>query len=515
MIKMAPLVFLFCLPVWASAQTVDLNRTVTLKYRNQQLGFILSDISRKYGIPFSYSSNFIPVSQRMTINRRNVQLRRGLNELFAPTQIIYAVIGNGIALRIDESKEVITKIEKPNERQQDIKTEEIPMLKRYSYPILVYRRPIPPEELERLKKMNTVRREKEEMSEQPNAEGVFLEQQPWQVTLLPPMSTNEPKAEETVNTFSFNILWGKNGGVDGLEFGGLVNIVVHNMHGVQVAGIANQVNGDMDGIQLANFFNTNEGMTKGLQIAGLANIAKGEVSGVQIATVGNYALENVDGPQIGGVFNYTKKMADWQISPGFNKAEKVNELQIGFINVADSVRGRQIGIVNFSRHSEKSPIGFVNINPDGYNKVELSVSDALYANAGLKLGTQQFYNIFQIGGQLTENIWGLGYGFGTILPTENGPPIHLEYVAMHLNEKEIWTKELNLLNQFRLNVDWSLGEGKSLFVGPTLNLLASKLTNVETMEVVGSDLPLYTLFNNKGTRTNWKMWMGVSAGYRF
>ena len=111
MIKITQLVFLFLLPLCLSAQSVDLNRTVTFRYKNKQLGFVLSDISRKYSIPFSYSSNFIPVKKRITISKRNITLKEGLDKLFSPTQIIYAVIGNSIALKIDESKEVITTIE--------------------------------------------------------------------------------------------------------------------------------------------------------------------------------------------------------------------------------------------------------------------------------------------------------------------------------------------------------------------------------------------------------------------
>ena len=76
MIKITQLVFLFLLPLCLNAQTVDLNRKVTLRYSNQQLGFILSDVSRKYGVPFSYSSNFIPVKKRITIRERKYSIGR-------------------------------------------------------------------------------------------------------------------------------------------------------------------------------------------------------------------------------------------------------------------------------------------------------------------------------------------------------------------------------------------------------------------------------------------------------
>ena len=79
----------------------------------------------------------------------------------------------------------------------------------------------------------------------------------------------------------------------------------------------------------------------------------------------------------------------------------------------------------------------------------------------------------------------------------------------------MWTKELNLLNQFKFNVDWQLQGKKSIFIGPSWNILASKRTNSETMEVIGSALPDYTIVNATRNNTNWKMWFGVNGGFRF
>ena len=98
MIKITQLVFLFLFPFCVQAQSVDLNQRVTIRYKSQRLGFILSDVSRRYGVPFSYSSNFIPVKKRITISERNIPLGEGLHKLFAPTQIIYAVIGTNFCI---------------------------------------------------------------------------------------------------------------------------------------------------------------------------------------------------------------------------------------------------------------------------------------------------------------------------------------------------------------------------------------------------------------------------------
>ena len=524
MIKITQLVFLFLFSINLSAQTVDLNRTVTLRFDNQKLGYILSDLSRKYGIAFSYSSNFIPVAKRITIRERNIPLKKGLDKLFAPTQIVYAVIGNSIALKIDASKEVIPIIEKPIDRKREIESEEVPLLKKSSLPILIWEHQIPVEVLAKMKNLPPV----PATSEVLNREEGFLEKQMIQVTLIPPISTNEELAEKTTNTFSFNILWGRNGGLGGIEVGGFVNTITNNMQGFQLAGIGNQVEGDMQGGQLATIFNYNQGFTKGvqaslfniantgnvIQLAGIANIIQEDFDGLQAAILGNYAKEQANGIQSAGLFNYTEGLANSQFSLGLNKAVAVENLQVGLVNIAKKVNGRQIGLVNIADSADKTPFGLFNHIKDGFNKIEVGSSEVLYGTVAYKSGTRKFYNIFQIGSSFTK-AWSLGYGLGTTFKLKEKQYFHIEYVASHVNENEFWTTELNFLNQFKFNFDWQLTNNRSFFLGPTWNLMASKRTDVETLAVIGSTLPPYTILDKTSNGTNWKMWFGLSGGFRF
>jgi hypothetical protein len=520
------LIFLFLLPLCLDAQTVDVNRLVTFRYQNQQLGFILSDISRKYAIPFSYSSNFIPVAKRISINKRRVKLKDGLDELFAPTQIVYAVFGNSIALKIDESKEVVPIIEKPTGRKHNIKSEQLSLLKREAYPILVWEHLLTEEELTALKARNkvwesTLLEEKEE--------ALFMKKEFAQVTLVPPFSTNREQADKISNTFSFNIFYGRNGGLDGMEIGGGVNNIVNDMSGFQLAGVGNMVEGDMQGGQVAAFFNYNKGFSRGvqaslfnvastanlIQLAGFANVVQEDFKGIQFALGGNYVRTRAEGPQIAGLFNHSDGSAKTQVAVGMNKTDDLQNLQIGLINIANTSKGKQIGLINIANQTEKTPIGLFSFVKGGYNKIELSASEALYANIGFKFGLKKFYNILQFGSQFTNDIWSLGYGIGTAFKLKDKQFFHLEYIASHVNEQGAWTKELNLLNQIKFQFDWQLKGNNSFFIGPSWNLMASKLKNEDTMEVIGSNLPSYTILDTNMKNTNWKMWFGLNGGFRF
>ncbi|MEM1123071.1 MAG: STN domain-containing protein, partial [Bacteroidota bacterium] len=515
--KYLQLIFLVLSPLGAMAQDVDLEQKVTLRYKNRALGFILSDVSRKYRIPFSYSSNFIPVEQRITISQKRVRLVDALEQLFAPTQIVYTVIGNSIALKVDESKIVVPTIISTKERSQNVEATSLTFLKKTSYPLLVWEYSIPVEVLAEMKTLRSA-----SGSEIPEKEVPELasNRQLAQVTVVPPMSTNAELADETTNTFSLNVLWGKNGGLNGFEVGGLVNNIVNDMRGFQLAGVANQVSGDAQGGQLAFVFNHNQGFTSGMQaslfniasaanviqLAGIANIVEQDFEGLQIAIGGNYARTKAAGIQLAGFFNATKGSSHIQLALGLNKATTNNTLQVGLLNIATDSKGQQIGLINVVKETAGTPIGLFSFVKNGYNKVEVGASDLLYANVGLKFGVRKFYNILYFGSRFTEETWSIGYGLGTAFLVGPKTHFHLEYVAAHVNEQEIWTKQLNLLNQFRFNFDWKLKGTGNLFLGPSVNLLVSKRENIENQIIIGSELPLYTILEETVGSTNWKMW---------
>ena len=89
--------FLFIvLPLVASSQ--QLAQKVTLKYTNEPLGSVLTEISTEYDVRFSYSKDFIPVDQRVSIYIINQPLSVALDELFEYTSVRYASMGGQVVL---------------------------------------------------------------------------------------------------------------------------------------------------------------------------------------------------------------------------------------------------------------------------------------------------------------------------------------------------------------------------------------------------------------------------------
>ena len=81
----------------ASAQ--QLAKKVTMRYSNEPLGNVLTEISTSYDVRFSYSSDFIPVDQRVSVHVENQPLSVALDDLFETTSVQYASIGGQVVLR--------------------------------------------------------------------------------------------------------------------------------------------------------------------------------------------------------------------------------------------------------------------------------------------------------------------------------------------------------------------------------------------------------------------------------
>ncbi|HEY0354948.1 MAG TPA: hypothetical protein VGC29_02020, partial [Flavisolibacter sp.] len=134
----------------------------------------------------------------------------------------------------------------------------------------------------------------------------FFTTRPFQFSLTPGLSTHGQLSPQVINHFSFNVLGGYNGGVDGLEIGGLFNIDKKYVRYVQVGGLFNIVGGYMHGFQAGGINNTVLDTVIGFQVAGVNNMVKGRLTGVQVAGVYNHVSNRVEGIQVAGVANFAK-----------------------------------------------------------------------------------------------------------------------------------------------------------------------------------------------------------------
>jgi hypothetical protein len=369
------------------------------------------------------------------------------------------------------------------------------------------------------------------------------------------VGTNGVESGEIVNQVSFNLLMGYSAGLEGVEFGGLLNIEKDYVKGVQFAGLGNQVRNQVTGSQFAGFFNSNGGATKGaqfagflntagpgseaIQFAGFTNVLQGEVKGGQFAGFANVAKGNVEGMQAAGFLNVatghvkTAQMAGFlnvakqdvsgpQLAGFANvSAAEVTGAQVsGFINVARKVKGAQIGIINIADSIQGVQIGIINIAKNGYRRLEVWGSDALYANIAYKMGTRGFHTIFAVGaqGDLDYFRYGYGFGVGTEIGLGNRFSANIDALAYHINEDEIWTSKLNELYQMRTTLGVRLGRHSYFFAGPALNVMVSQFRSGDNENIGSGIAPSWTKFDeNHGRRerTNVKMWPGIHAGFRF
>lgn len=509
-----------------------MDQLVRLNYRNDRLEDVLKDISRKYDVRFSYSIDYIPVNNKVALYAWNETLATALDILIERNRlpIAYRNIGDQIVFKRDDTIGF----------QEETKEEYYSYEEKEPAPVLTASldsfEKLEPLEREKhippLESPKYTRKEDETLLNTPvpapqtqKKDGDFKAQ----VSIVPTLGTNGEVSEEVTNNVSFNLLSGKNGGVEGVEIGGLTNYVQYDMNGVQVAGLVNVVGGDVGtskyidesrktvGVQAAGLVNI-AGNVNAIQVAGLVNVTKGGFSGVQLAGLGNHVAENANGVQVAGLYNVNKGNGQYMAAGILNIAKDVKGNQVsGLVNKGRNVDGFQLGLINIADSVRYGSFGLINIVKKGYNRFEIFGGEALHANLAYKFGSHQWYNVIQIGRRIDNKTWGIGYGFGTISAINDKLSVNYEISASQINENGGWTNKLNLLNQFRVTADFKVGKGSSFFIGPTMNVMVSKLYNAES-QIYGSTLATYTLYdnlNNDLRTTDIKMWIGLNAGWRF
>lgn len=291
-----------------------------------------------------------------------------------------------------------------------------------------------------------------------------------QFTFAYPLGTNGVDAISIPNKFSFNLLYGVNGGLNGLEIGGLANYNHGDVHGMQLAGITN----------------INRERTNGLMWAGGLNLTLEEARGVQLADF-NVAASDFTGVQA-GVVNYAKRMRG---------------VQFGLINIV----GEDNGAI---------PIGLINVVKGGYYELELVTSEALYTNLNYKMGVERFYTIFKLGYSWydDDNTYSVGLGFGTMFTLAEKHKLSLDLSFSEIVYNEEWDSDDNYLSKLDLTYRYNVGEHVSLLAGPSFNWYASENGMDDGAGML--NIPSHAHEFTSDDYQNWT-WIGFNVGlaYRF
>ncbi|MDX2173079.1 MAG: TonB-dependent receptor [Bacteroidota bacterium] len=93
---------LFIRQISTTAQTEVLSQTLSVSFKNETLLEVLTQITNKTGVNFTYSSDNINVQQKISLQENYVTLNSILNKLSEEANVKWLLVGNQIALKAKE-----------------------------------------------------------------------------------------------------------------------------------------------------------------------------------------------------------------------------------------------------------------------------------------------------------------------------------------------------------------------------------------------------------------------------
>jgi len=318
-----------------------------------------------------------------------------------------------------------------------------------------------------------------------------------QITFGYPIGSNGADSRDYTNNFSLNILYGLNGGVNGVEIGSILNQNDGDVVGTQISGVVNLNTGYSDGVLLSGVSNICNGFTRGLFISGVSNICRDTSSGVFVSGVLNYSEQNSKGFQLATI----------NIS-----MNELNGFQLGVVNFSKKIKGVQLGVVNILNEKDGGiPVGVVSVVKNGLYEFELTGGDAIYSNLNYKMGIDKLYTIYKIGYSTFHNkpVYSYGMGFGTTTSLSEKQHISIDATSNNIIYNNKWNQKLNLLNKVDCNYKYSITPKLTLLIGPSFNVYVTK---VKVDDEYGTLNIPYTFYTNNWTKGKLSMWIGFNAG---
>ncbi len=384
-------------------------------------------------------------------------------------------------------------------------------------------------------------------------ENYELKYRTYRLTLVPGLSTNGIDAVDYASKYSFNILGGYHGALHrGFEFGtlinankyyasgvqiagignysgkltsgvqlaGIANYSGNGMQGIQFSGIGNWASSDMQGLQFSGIFNLSGGNIQGLQTAGAFNIAKDDIQGLLVSGVSNIAGGDIQGLLLGGLANIAQQDMQGIIASGginyaktfqgislssVNISQDFQGIQLGMANIVDDGQGIQAGLVNYGNKFEGVPVGLISYYGNGRKNIDLWTTETGFTNVGVKLGTEQVYNMLSVGFNpiISRDVWQIGWSIGRLHEYEKYD-LYSDFSFHKINEGG-WTNDINSIFKYRLLFGKELNKHFKVYGGPTLNMLISRLEESD-------DYAPYRLFDIKAKGRQYVFWLGATLG---
>jgi hypothetical protein len=278
-----------------------------------------------------------------------------------------------------------------------------------------------------------------------------VESRKFQITFAYPLGSNWTNSMKYENNFSFNTIYGLNGGVNGFEFGSVLNYNKGNVNGIQFSGV----------------ININSGKTRGLQFSGVVNVNSGETEGLQI-----------------GVVNYTKKL-----------------------------KGVQLGVVNVLSDGETGiPVGIFNFVKNGFYEFELTAGELIHTTLNFKMGVERFYTIYKAGYVFNGDkaVYSSGMGLGGSVLLANKHRLNIDLSSNYINVVNDWQPEANILSKLDLNYKYNFTDKFALVAGPSLNVYYCK--DFDNQEYAGLLEVPYSIYKNEKPDSKLYTWIGFNAG---
>lgn len=371
----------------------------------------------------------------------------------------------------------------------------------------------------------------------------FFVDMPVQGSIFPGLGSQGKMTSQTTNNLSLNLIGGYTAGVEGLELGGvfnivkndakyvqaggLVNVVGGSFKGFQGAGFHNNVLGTFDGVQASGFSNITRGNLVGLQAAGVYNLTIGKVDGAQYSGIINMSIDTVTGAQMAGVVNSSikpvrgiqaagivnfgvKEIKGVQMAGVLNfSTQRVRGAQIsGLVNYATDYRGLQMGLFNFADTASGAAIGIFNFVLKGYHKLSVYTNEYGTYNVSFKSGTKWLYNIYSMGVRnYTDKVYTYGLGWGSELSLSKRFSINPELAAEGIYMGS-W-EDINSLVKLRVNLNVHFGKYVAIYAGPTYNTYYDN--NITKVAGYSNEL-LPNNYKRNTYDSNLSSWIGWNVG---